>query len=134
MDRRNALKITAVSLFLGGYAAMAAGASAAEAVPFTASAFAAAETAGRPILIDVSAPWCPTCKAQRPILAALEATPKFKDLAVFSVDFDTQKDVLRSFGVRMQSTLICFKAGRETARSTGDTNPASLARLLDMTL
>ena len=53
---------------------------------------------------------------------------------MFSVDFDSQKDVLRTFGVRMQSTLICFKDGRETARSTGDTKPASLAQLLDTTL
>ena len=88
----------------------------------------------RPILIDVSAPWCPTCKAQRPILTKLEAEPRFKDLVVFSVDFDSQKDVLRTFNVRMQSTLICFKGSQETARSTGDTKPASLAQLLGTTL
>ncbi len=134
MDRRNVLRMTALSLSLVGSAALATGASAAEALSFSASAFKAAQTAGRPILIDVSAPWCPTCKAQRPILANLESEPKFRDLVVFLVDFDTQKDVLRSFNVRMQSTLICFKNGRETARSTGDTKPASLAQLLDQTL
>ena len=82
----------------------------------------------------MSAPWCPTCKAQQPILTNLEAEPRFKDLVVFAVDFDSQKDVLRTLNVRMQSTLICFKGGRETARSTGDTRPASLAQLLDTTL
>ena len=109
-------------------------ASAADIKPFTSAAFDAAKAAGRPILIDVSAPWCPTCKAQHPILSGLEAEPKFKDLVVLDVDFDSQKDVLRRFGVRMQSTLIAFKGDKETKRSTGDTKPASIAELLDTTL
>ena len=109
-------------------------ASAAEFVNFTPAAFDAAKAAGKSILVDVSAPWCPTCKAQRPILSGLEAEPKFKDLVVLNVDFDTQKEVLRSLGVRMQSTLIAFKGGKETARSTGDTKPASISHLLETTL
>ena len=115
-------------------AALPGGAAAAETKPFTAEAFDAAGAAGRPILVDVSAPWCPTCKAQHPILSNLEAEPKFKDLVVFDVDFDSQKDVLRRFGVRMQSTLIAFKGRKETARSTGDTAPGSIAKLLDAAL
>lgn len=109
-------------------------AAAAETQPFTPAAFDAAKAAGKPILIDVTAPWCPTCKAQRPILSGLEADGKFKDLVVLDVDFDSQKDVLRQFGVRMQSTLIAFKGPHETARSTGDTAPGALAKLLDATL
>ncbi|RYC33330.1 thioredoxin [Lichenibacterium minor] len=109
-------------------------AAAAEVAPFTSAAFDAARAAGRPILVDVSAPWCPTCKAQRPILSNLEAQAKFKDLLVLDVDFDSQKDVLRRFGVRMQSTMIAFKGDRETARSTGETRPAPIAALLDSAL
>ena len=108
--------------------------SAAEFMDFTPAAFDAAKAAGKSILVDVSAPWCPTCKAQHPILSGLEAEPKFKDLVVLNVDFDSQKDALRSLGVRMQSTLIAFKGGMETARSTGDTKPASISHLLDTTL
>ena len=115
-------------------ASVALPAAAAEIKPFTPAAFESAKAAGRPILIDVSAPWCPTCKAQRPILSGLEAEPKFKDLVVLDVDFDSQKDVVRAFGVRMQSTLIAFRGAKEAARSTGDTKPVSLARLLDATL
>lgn len=115
-------------------AALPRGASAAEVKPFTPEAFDAARAAGKPILVDVSAPWCPTCKAQHPILSNLEAQPKFKGLVVFDVDFDSQKDVLRRFGVRMQSTLIAFKGDKEAGRSTGDTAPGSIAKLLDATL
>ncbi len=82
----------------------------------------------------MTAPWCPTCKAQRPILSNLEADPKFKDLVVLDVDFDSQKDVLRQLGVRVQSTLIAFKGERETARSAGETRPEPIAKLLDSAL
>jgi len=36
--------------------------------------------------------------------------------------------------VRTQSTLIAYKGDRETGRSVGDTNRASIAALLDATL
>ena len=134
ISRRNLMRGAAFAVPLGTAMLAASAARAADVKPFSASAFDVAKAAGRPILIDVSAPWCPTCKAQRPILSSLESEPRFKDLVVFSVDFDSQKDVLRTFGVRMQSTLICFKGAHETARSTGDTRPASLAQLLDTTL
>jgi thiol-disulfide isomerase/thioredoxin len=93
-------------------------------------AFDAAQAAGRPILVEVSAPWCPTCKAQAPILSRLKADPRFRQLASFTIDFDSQKDLLRKFNVQRQSTLIVFKGKQEAGRSTGDTNPASIEQLL----
>ena len=97
---------------------------------FTAAAFEAAQKAGKPILIDVTAPWCPTCKAQAPLVNGLAAGPLFKDLQVFDVDFDSQKDVLRRFGVQRQSTLIVFKGATEMGRSVGDTDKISIEALL----
>ncbi|XSC44895.1 TlpA family protein disulfide reductase [Bradyrhizobium sp. RDT10] len=45
--------------------------------PFDLSAFQQAQAAGKPILIDVTAPWCPTCKVQRPIVQEIEkSTPR----------------------------------------------------------
>ena len=105
-------------------------ASAADSKPFDQAVFDAAQAAGKPILVHVTAPWCPTCKAQAPILSRLESEPRFDDLVVFNIDFDTQKDLLRKFNVSMQSTLIVFKGKQETGRSTGDTNPASIEALL----
>lgn len=98
--------------------------------PFTQSAFEAAQQAGKPILIDVHAPWCPVCRAQAPTLAVLPAVPEFAGLTVFSVDFDTQKDVLRALGVQKQSTLVVFDGAKETARSTGDTDPDKIRALV----
>jgi len=107
---------------------------AAEKHAFTPQAFEAAQAAGKPILVDIHAPWCPTCKAQQPILEKLESDGKFGALQVFRVDFDSQKDAVRNFHATTQSTLIVFKGKNETGRSTGDTNAASIAALLDKAL
>jgi thioredoxin 1 len=100
---------------------------------FDAKSFAAAQKAGRPILVAIHASWCPTCKAQKPILSELIAKPEFKDLVYF-VDFDGQKDAVKYFGARVQSTLIAFKGETETGRSAGDTERSSISALLHKTL
>jgi hypothetical protein len=61
-------------------------------------------------------------------------TRRRKRLVYFVVDFDNQKDAVKSFGARMQSTLIAFKGEHETGRSVGDTDRASIAALLNKTL
>jgi thioredoxin len=105
-----------------------------EPTTFTLEAFGAAQKSGKPILVAIHASWCPTCKAQKPILSELMAKPQFENIIYFVVDFDSQKDAVRYFGARMQSTLIAFKGANETGRSVGDTNRASIAALLDKTL
>ena len=103
----------------------------AETVPtFDANAFADAQKAGRPILIAIHASWCPTCKAQAPILSELRADPKFKNLTYFVIDFDSQKDLVNRFDARMQSTLIVFKGELEEGRSVGDTKRDSIYALV----
>ena len=64
-----------------------------------------------------------------PILSELRADPKFKQLVYLVIDFDTQKDLLKRFGVGMQSTLIVFKGATEEGRSVGDTNRDSIFAL-----
>lgn len=98
--------------------------------PFDQAAFEAAQAGGKPILIEVTAPWCPTCKAQKPILSDLTGRPDFADMVVLAVDFDSQKDVLRGLGATMQSTLIVFRGDRETGRSVGETDAAAIETLL----
>lgn len=102
--------------------------------PFDTAAFNAAQSAGTPILVDVFAPWCPVCKAQQKVLGTLTQNPKYDQLTLFKVDYDNQPDVLKSFKVRQQSTLIAFKGKTETGRSVGDTNASSIEALIDTTL
>ena len=105
-------------------------ANAAMEAPFTQDAFTAAQKAGKPILVDITAPWCPTCAAQKPILNKLAAEPAFKDMVILRVDFDSRKDVVRALNARSQSTLIVYRGANEVGRSVGDTNEASIAALL----
>ena len=125
-----------ISLSLAGLltSVIAFAAQAAEKVNYDAKSFAAAQAAGRPILVEIRASWCPTCKAQEPILGNLEKHDRFRNLLVVLVDFDSQKEAVKAFGARMQSTLIAFKGSVETGRSVGDTNPTSIATLLDKTI
>lgn len=90
--------------------------------------FAAAQSAGKTILIDVYAPWCPTCRQQRPIVES--AQKENPALVVFEVDFDKAKNVLKRFGVRYQSTLIVFRGATEVGRSTGETDPNRIRALI----
>jgi len=105
-----------------------------QATPFSAEAFKAAQASGSPILVEIHADWCPVCKAQSPILDKLTAAPKFKDLKIFRVDFDSMKPVVKQFGAQMQSTLIVFKGAAEQGRSVGDSKEASISALLDKSL
>ena len=122
--RRNIITLVAVGLAMPTAFARAA------VTEFTMDAFKAAQKAGKPILIDVWASWCPTCKAQGPVLKSLLADPKNKDMVMLRVNFDTQLDVLKAFNVQSQSTLIVFKGSKETGRSVGDTDAGSISALL----
>jgi thioredoxin 1 len=129
LSRRSVLFAT-----VAASAALIAPAFATETKTFDPESFAAAQKAGKPIFVAVHASWCPTCKAQKPILSELMADPKFKNLVYFIIDFDSQKDAVKYFNVRTQSTLIAFKGTTEIGRSAGDTQRASIATLLNKTL
>jgi thiol-disulfide isomerase/thioredoxin len=105
-------------------------ATAAERQAFTDAAFEAAQAAGRPILIEVTAPWCPTCRAQKPHVDAVAADPRMREAVLLSIDFDSQKDALRRLNVRSQSTLIALRGREERGRATGVTDGAAIRDLL----
>ena len=98
--------------------------------PIDQATFTAAQKAGKLILVDIWASWCPTCAQQQPIIDQLAADPAFKDLVILKVDFDSQKDIVRALGARSQSTLIVFTGAKEQGRSVGDTDAASIRALI----
>ncbi len=120
---------TGISAFVPGATAQTS-----EAKTFTPAAFEAAQKAGTPILVEVTAPWCSVCKAQKPILSELTAKPKFAKLLTFRVDFDTQKDALKMLGVQRQSTLISYRGSKEVGRSTGVTNKSAIEDQLNKSI
>jgi thioredoxin 1 len=128
------MRITLRSLTLAAGLAGAALAAQAAEQPFSQPAFDKAIAAGRPVVVDFAASWCPTCKQQKPIVQGLVNDAKRKPLTVFVADFDKEAALKKKLNVTMQSTLIAFKGGQEVARSTGQTDKAELGALLDKAL
>lgn len=109
---------------------LAAGNVMANPVPYTQAAFDKLQHEGKPILVAVHADWCPTCRAQAPILESLLQQRDLQGIAFLRVDFDRQKEIVKAFHVSMQSTLIVFKGGKEVGRSLGDTSRQGIENLL----
>ena len=79
---RRALILIAVAWTVTGAAA------AAEYRAFDRAAFAQAQSEDRPILVEVFAPWRPTCRAQSPIVRTIAEDAAFASLIVFRIDYD----------------------------------------------
>ncbi|WP_372707993.1 thioredoxin family protein [Brevundimonas sp.] len=136
MNRRHLVtaSLSGIGLIAIAAAAFAFTAAAAPApVAFDRAAFEQAQAADKRILIDIWAPWCPTCRAQEPIIKTVAAARGNEDLVVFKVHFDDQKAEVRRFGAQRQSTLIAYRGSRETGRLVADTNPDRIAALVATT-
>jgi thioredoxin-like negative regulator of GroEL len=113
-------------LALGAVLALAASAACAlTVVPYTPAAFAAAQQAGKPVVVHFHATWCPTCKAQDKVIETLKSDPSL-DVTLMQADFDTEKDLEKQMKVTAQSTLIAFHGTTERTRVVGETDPAKL--------
>ena len=121
--------LIALSLSVGFFFA-SSNVSAIEFPSYSASAFETAQAEGAPIVVDVHASWCSTCRAQRRALEALVEDPRFAEVVFFEIDYDTQKEHMRAFGASQRSTLIAFRGQNETARLVGDTRSLSIEMLL----
>lgn len=91
-------------------------------ISYSPTSFAEAQAAGKTILVDVAADWCPVCKAQHPILDELSVDSSLKDVLFVRVDFDTQKAFLKEHRIPRQSTIVIFKGEMEIDRSIAVTN------------
>jgi len=122
------------SALLMALSTLASLAMAGEVKPFNQQDFDKLTAEGKAVVLDISATWCPTCKAQRPIIDSLMSQPAYKDVTLMTIDFDTNKPTLKAFKVNMQSTLIAFKGSKEVGRSVGDTKPDGIEGLIKKTL
>ncbi|WP_411885403.1 thioredoxin family protein [Polaromonas sp. YR568] len=102
--------------------------------PFDQKDFDKLASEGKPVVLDISATWCPTCKQQKPIVDSLMQQPAYKDVTLMTIDFDTSKPTLKKYKVTMQSTLVAFKGAKEVGRSVGDTSPGGIEGLIKKTV
>lgn len=122
--------VALVSLLLSVFAMPSIAAEA----PYTKAAFDGLLASGKPVAVVFHADWCPTCRAQAPVLKQLSNDGEFKDLTVLVADFDSEKTLKKSLNVVTQSTIVVFRGGKEVARGTGQTDREHLAGLLHAAL
>jgi thiol-disulfide isomerase/thioredoxin len=103
-------------------------------VQYTPAAFAAAQAAGGPIMVDVYASWCTTCKAQHAVLVDLLDDPRYDGIQGFRVDFEGDEEWVRAHRVYVQSTIIMFNGFQELNRSAGSTREAAIRGQVDAAL
>lgn len=82
---------------------LAALASAGSSEAYTQKRFDELAAQDKPTLVSVHADWCPTYKAQKPVLHELMGQPEFKNVTELVVDFDAQKPVVQQYKVAAQS-------------------------------
>ena len=102
--------------------------------PYDANTFKAAQLAGKPIVVEIHADWCTECKAQNRILNKLSDQAPYKALVRLRVDYDKQKDAVKDFKAKTQSTLVVFKGDKELGRAAGITSEDKIRALVDKVL
>lgn len=102
--------------------------------PFTTAALKAAQAAGKPVLVDAYASWCPICRKQAPTIDAMTSDPAFAKLVILRLDYDSQNAEKRALGIVQQSTLIAFDGNKETGRLVGVTDPDEIKKLAQSAL
>lgn len=132
MPIRSSIRLVALSAAIA--CVNASTAFALEQKPFEAGAFKAAQDAGKPVIVHVTAPWCPTCKAQHATIDGLASNPAFADVTLFKVDFDSQADAWKSVNARAQSTIVAYAGAKETGRLVGVTKAKPIEILIQSTL
>ncbi|WP_150429092.1 thioredoxin family protein [Dechloromonas sp. CZR5] len=104
-------------------------AAALEIKPYSAPELADLQGAGKPVALHFHADWCPTCRAQEKVFNGWKGDPAVPG-TLLVVNYDNERELRKSMGVRSQSTLIVFKGKAETARLAGETDPKALANAL----
>ncbi|PRC90925.1 thioredoxin family protein [Solimicrobium silvestre] len=106
------------------------GAALAAGKPYDAATFDALKNEGKPIMVLVSAPWCPYCKRQDEVVNTLLKDPRFQTLNVVDVDFDTHQDFLKTWHVPIQSTIIMIKGGKVISQNAFDIHADSIEAMM----
>lgn len=84
--------------------------------------------AALPVLIDVTAAWCPPCRAAAPVIEAI-AQEYAGRLKVVAIDGDESPELVARLGVRGFPTFIGYAAGEPRARTAGFAGKAALHKL-----
>lgn len=99
--------------------------------PFTEARFKALQAANQPILIDINAKWCSTCKSQGLVLDSYQRQHPNSGITALKVDFDSQKRWVNYFKAPRQSTFVAFKGTEQIGFSVAETRANEIFKQLD---
>lgn len=97
---------------------------------FTQERFETLRAAGKVILVDVYATWCPTCKKQQQALGRFQAENPDAEFHLLVVDFDKDKEWVRHFRAPRQSTLLLYVGDKQHWFSVAETRYDVIAQEL----
>lgn len=120
-----------LALALFTFASMTSVAAAAEKEPYSEKRFMQLQASNAVVLIDVFAPWCPTCMKQQQVLADYRKANPTKKFTVLVVDYDTQREAVRFFKAPRQSTLLLYRGNKQHWFSVAETRAEVIATELD---
>lgn len=81
-----------------------------------------------PVLVDVTAAWCPPCRAAAPVVRKLSEKYRGR-LKVVEIDGETSAALVARLGVRGFPTFLGVARGEVVARQAGFAGPRSLEAL-----
>jgi thioredoxin 1 len=128
MNRRDFLMLTAAVSLVAPMARAASGAYSAEAV-------AADLKAGRIVVLDFTASWCPSCQSQGRKIKALRAENPGYDTVIsfYDVDWDMYKgtDLATQYGVRNRGSIVVLKGDQVLAKTDTHSGADALKAMFD---
>lgn len=75
---------------------------------------------GIPMVLDMTATWCPPCKRIGPIFEAMADEPDYLGKVMFrKLDVDETREVTNQLEVKAYPTFLMFKNGEEVERFAG---------------
>lgn len=81
---------------------------------FSQVAYEQALADGKTVILDFHADWCPTCRANEPIITSVFNSNTDTNIVGFKVDYDNEVELKRTFNVVSQSTIIKTSANGDT--------------------
>ncbi len=122
-DRRIFVLTLVAATFVGG------GARAFEVRPYDKEAADKAIAAGKTVILEIYASWCPICHSQATAIDAMKNEPAYRNIVFFRVDYEAQKDVAKALR-SPRSTFIIYRGGKEMARQSWGATDEDVAGML----